>query len=274
MARIRYLKPDFFKDEDLKELPYEVRLFYAGLWCYADKEGRLEDRPERLKIEILPYDKINPEKILTQLTKNKRNGRKPFILRYEINGEKYIQILQWHKHQKPHHTEKDSEIPAPTREQMYFNSELTDINPLQTAGEGKGEGEGEGEGKISSKEDIYIVLLDFWNLFKERGEVSRHNPKGVIWENIKKEIDKLLKKGEGEEDIRQGMENYLKIIGGKQYYFKYAWNMDEFLRRKNGYPVFKGDFGKLHSNYLKREIKSQESRPGIDVKSWKEARGK
>ena len=40
MARIRYLKPDFFKDEDIKELSFEARLFYQGLWVQADREGR------------------------------------------------------------------------------------------------------------------------------------------------------------------------------------------------------------------------------------------
>lgn len=112
MARIRYLKPGFFLDEDLKELSFEARLFYAGLWCMADKAGRLEDRPERLKVEIMPYDDINPEEILQRLTKPKKSGR-PFILRYEIDGEKYIQIISWEKHQKPHNTEAESRIPAP-----------------------------------------------------------------------------------------------------------------------------------------------------------------
>ena len=117
MARIRYLKPEFFIDEDLKNLPYEARLFFAGLWCHADKAGRLEDRPERLKVQIMPYDKIDPEKILTLLSSNKSTG-KPYINRYSVNGSKYIQILQWENHQKPHHTEKDSVIPP-------FNGELT-----------------------------------------------------------------------------------------------------------------------------------------------------
>jgi len=116
MPRIRYLKPDFFKDEHIKDLPYEARLFYQGLWCYADKQGRLEDRPERLKVEIMPYDKIDIEKILTLLAAPKKNSKRPYILRYSINKENYIQILQWNKHQKPHHTEQESIIPEPSKD--------------------------------------------------------------------------------------------------------------------------------------------------------------
>ena len=114
MSRIRYLKPEFFEDEDLAELPFWVRLLFAGLWNIADKEGRLEDRPKRIKIKIFPYDdKINVEKGLEFLTKNKSESDKPFILRYRIEKQKYIQIVNWHKHQKPHHMELPSEIPSP-----------------------------------------------------------------------------------------------------------------------------------------------------------------
>jgi len=111
MPRIRYLKPEFFKDEDVAALTLEARLCYQGLWILADKAGRLEDRPLRLKVEIFPYDGIDIEKCLKQLSKVKPHSGLPFILRYKVEGQKYIQIINWDKHQKPHHTEKDSEIP-------------------------------------------------------------------------------------------------------------------------------------------------------------------
>ena len=44
MARARLLKPGFFTNEDLCELPAFGRLLFAGLWTIADREGRLEDR--------------------------------------------------------------------------------------------------------------------------------------------------------------------------------------------------------------------------------------
>jgi hypothetical protein len=115
LARIRYLKPDFFKDEDLAEFPYWIRLLYCGLWTIADREGRLEDRPQRIKVEIFPYEKkqMDIEKGLELLAKPKKYSGKPFILRYRIGCDRYIQILNWHKHQKPHSKESPSEIPSP-----------------------------------------------------------------------------------------------------------------------------------------------------------------
>lgn len=125
MARIRALKPDFFKDEDLATLPYEARLLYQGLWCFADKDGRLEDRPKYLKVEIFPYDNINIEKYLNMLCSPNIEDRpdKVFIRRYIVDGRKYIYIPEFLKHQSPHHTEKESVLPS-------FNGELTVIDTL------------------------------------------------------------------------------------------------------------------------------------------------
>jgi hypothetical protein len=114
MARIRYLKPDFFKDEDLCELPFKTRLLYAGLWCLADREGRLEDRPRRIKAEVFPYDKyMDINKMLDELTKPKKVSNQPFILRYSVEGRGYIQIVTFHQHQRPHPSEYKSNIPSP-----------------------------------------------------------------------------------------------------------------------------------------------------------------
>mgnify|MGYP001558620674 CR=1 FL=1 len=111
MSRIRYLKPEFFKDEDLATLDFKVRLFYQGLWNFADKAGRLEERPMRLKAEIFPYDKVDVNKCLDLLSKPKNGSGRPFIQRYSDNGLKLIQILSWDKHQKPHHKEPESILP-------------------------------------------------------------------------------------------------------------------------------------------------------------------
>ena len=75
--RARNLKPGFFKNEQLAELPYECRLLFAGLWCVADREGRLEDRPRRIKMELFPGDSCDVDDMLNQLH---RHG---LIVRYE-----------------------------------------------------------------------------------------------------------------------------------------------------------------------------------------------
>lgn len=124
MPRIRYLKPEFFSDEDLAELPFETRLTFAGLWCFADREGRLEDRPKFLKAMIFPYDKVDIEEHLNILCRPKSTNGIPFIIRYKSDHIKLIEIINWHKHQKPHHTEKPSVFPpGPSIEEKESNKE-------------------------------------------------------------------------------------------------------------------------------------------------------
>ncbi|MFY2587186.1 hypothetical protein [Achromobacter xylosoxidans] len=106
MARARNIKPGFFTNEDLVELDFGTRILFAGLWTLADREGRLEDRPKKIKIGVFPADNVDIEVMLQEL------HRCNFINRYVVNGERYIQIVNWHKHQSPHHTEKASVIPS------------------------------------------------------------------------------------------------------------------------------------------------------------------
>lgn len=107
MARARNLKPGFFHNADLVELPVETRLLFAGLWTLADREGRIIDRPKQIKMEIYPADSFDVDSLLQQLHDS------GFIIRYEVNKIKYIQVLNFLKHQNPHYQEKVSVIPPP-----------------------------------------------------------------------------------------------------------------------------------------------------------------
>lgn len=101
------MKPSFFQNEDLAACGPLAMLLFEGLWCHADRDGRLEDRPARLKIQVLPYFDADCNALLDAL---KNAG---FIERYEVDGRKYIQVLNFVKHQNPHVKESASTIPAP-----------------------------------------------------------------------------------------------------------------------------------------------------------------
>lgn len=111
MARSRNIKPGFFKNEVLADTGMAGRLLFAGLWTLADREGRMEDRPRYIKAEIFPYDNVDIDSLLDNLHAS------GFINRYEIDGERYISIVKWHKHQNPHVKEADSTIPPPLEHQ-------------------------------------------------------------------------------------------------------------------------------------------------------------
>lgn len=109
MARARNIKPGFFTNDLLAEAQPLARILFAGLWCFADREGRLHDRPKKIRAEILPYDQCDADELLKSLESL------GFIVRYEVNGVRFIQVLNFDKHQNPHVKEQASEIPAPCK---------------------------------------------------------------------------------------------------------------------------------------------------------------
>lgn len=165
MPRIRTVKPDFFLDDELAKLPYITRLIFVGLWCCADKAGRLDDNPAKLKVMILPYENDPAVSMDAELD---RLADKPFITRYGYDGRKYIQIINWERHQRPHHTEKDSEIPE-------GNDTITVKEPLRNGEtpvgrEGKGR---ERKGKEYAP-SVTLTPLEYDTLRAKYGEVSTH----------------------------------------------------------------------------------------------------
>lgn len=116
MARTRSIKPGFFDNEILGDLPALTRLLFIGLWCIADREGRLEDRPKRIKKALLGYDDVSTSDVSEMLQELHNGG---FVVRYAIQGEDFIQIVNFTKHQNPHVKEKGSEIPPPPEEPTY-----------------------------------------------------------------------------------------------------------------------------------------------------------
>lgn len=109
MARIRTVKPDFSFDEELSQLSHTTRLFFILFWTHCDREGRCKDEPGKLRALIFPYEpEIDAEKLLAELHPH-------FIIRYQIDGKRYIQVRSW-QHQRPHVRENESIIPPPPKE--------------------------------------------------------------------------------------------------------------------------------------------------------------
>ena len=105
MARARNIKPGFFKNADLVETSFETRLLFVGLWTLADREGRLQDRPKQIKMELFPADNVDVDSCLNDLSQF------GFITRYVADGKRVIQIVNFCKHQIPHGKEADSQLP-------------------------------------------------------------------------------------------------------------------------------------------------------------------
>jgi hypothetical protein len=106
----RELKPGFWRNECLGGLPCYARLTAVGLPGLADREGRLENRPGKIKGELFPFDAdvtaADVEVWLGMLESI------DFIRRYSVDGVGVIAITNFHKHQHIHPRERPSTLPG------------------------------------------------------------------------------------------------------------------------------------------------------------------
>lgn len=129
MARARNIKPGFYKNEDLAECSVWARLIFPGLWMLADRDGRLEDRPKRIKAELLPFDSENVDPLLNELQ------ARGFLVRYRNSDGSFIQISKFSDHQTPHYSEKPSVIKPPDSGNLCPSSNTDSGNLSQSSGD-------------------------------------------------------------------------------------------------------------------------------------------
>ena len=106
VSRQRMIRPEFFSDAELSDLPAITRLLFIGLWTLADREGRLRDRPRSIKMELLPADSFDVDEALGQL------AEVGSIRRYEADGQHLIDIPGFPTYQHLHYREAPSILPA------------------------------------------------------------------------------------------------------------------------------------------------------------------
>lgn len=104
MSRIRTIKPQFFTSEDIVALTPLARLLYIGLWCEADREGRMHWKPRTFKMRYLPADDCDAVVLADELV------AAGLVVLYG-DGLAYIPSFTTHQHVNPR--ESVSTLPAP-----------------------------------------------------------------------------------------------------------------------------------------------------------------
>lgn len=173
MARIRTIKPEFWTDEKIVSLSLAARLFFVGLWNFVDDDGRCDHSPTRLKLQILPADKVDARKILAELHRN------ALISIYSVEGKEYLQVMNFAKHQKVD-KRTPSKLPPPNP------AELPRVPPDCPDGM-------EGNGRDQGKEESYTYLgdqkfNDLWISFLEMRKSCKAKPTAKAIELLMKKL--------------------------------------------------------------------------------------
>jgi hypothetical protein len=144
MPRIRSIKPEFWTDGAMISLPFEVRLFYIGMWNFACDRGHLSDDPMGLKLKILPADTVSGSDVIEMLVGSGRVERITLA-----DGRRYLNIPRFTDHQRID-SRWNSRCPVCAHIDSHQLTEThASLGELIPGGEGRGE-EGKGEGGESA----------------------------------------------------------------------------------------------------------------------------
>lgn len=122
--RIRSIKPEFWRSEDIAVLDWETRLLFVGLWSYVDDNGVGIDRKADIAADLFAQDLEDdaPETFARVSRGLQTLSDAGLITRYTVAGKRYLHITSWDKHQRIDKPNKPR-YPLPTCE----NAEIRDI---------------------------------------------------------------------------------------------------------------------------------------------------
>jgi hypothetical protein len=100
MARIRTIKPEFWKSEDIARLSRNARLTFIGLWSYVDDNGVGRDNEKLIAAELYPLEDDPREALAIVHRDLDELARECRVVRYTVSGRPFLYVVNWKLHQK------------------------------------------------------------------------------------------------------------------------------------------------------------------------------
>jgi len=124
--RIRSIKPEFWRSEDIGALNWDHRLLYIGLWSYVDDNGVGRDIDRLIVADLFALD--DPRDTLATVSRGLQTlfcrGQ---ITRYEVADKPYLFINSWERHQRIDKPNKPR-YPLPTCEDAVIREGLATVS--------------------------------------------------------------------------------------------------------------------------------------------------
>lgn len=110
MAERRMISKVISISEKVNSLSLFGRLLYTWMIPHADDFGRLPGSPAKVRALVVPMADETVKDVEEALADMHKKG---LIIWYEVNGEKFIQITNFEKHQQGLHKRTKSKFPEP-----------------------------------------------------------------------------------------------------------------------------------------------------------------
>lgn len=137
VMRIRQIKPEFWKHVGLGEISDLARLLFIGLWSMADCAGRVKDQAKLIKAELFTYSTQVDVDAIESMLDELASHEEEFIIRYEVDGKRYIQVSNFksHQHLMGNEAKATSKYPVPTNTNKYVPIITKNIEPQNVSPE-------------------------------------------------------------------------------------------------------------------------------------------
>lgn len=191
MARIRTIKPEFWRDEKIMDCAPVERLLFIGLWGLADDYGRYELAPRNIRAELFAEDEISSEQVRGMLMDLSAKG---LITVYSAEGKDYFYVTNWDKHQridnkaKPKYPSPFGIGPSQEKREQENPSEPSQILARNSEDSGKKSLEGKGKEKEGKRKKNSRLVADatqpsepskfeeFWKSYPRRDGPNPRKP--------------------------------------------------------------------------------------------------
>lgn len=223
--RIRSIKPEFWRSDDISALEVWDRLLFIGLWSYVDDNGVGRDQEALIAADLFAHDlSVDPTETLRRVSQGlNRLYSASLIARYTAphNGQRrdFLEVTNWKRHQRiqnpgqPRYPRSDADEATPTETLHSPSVDATEtLRPGagdQGAGEqgireqGSSEPNGSGGQAAAASTDgadnAQALIAEWIDNCSER-------PPGRVIGQLSKEIKALLTEGQDYQQVRAAVQ--------------------------------------------------------------------
>lgn len=130
--RIRSIKPEFWRSEDIAALDRDTRLLFIGLWSYVDDNGVGRDIESLIVADLFALD--DPSESLAMVSRGLRTlFEGGLITRYIVAGKRFFAVTKWSDHQKIDHPNK-ARYADPTCGDAQFATSSRELRDILSPG--------------------------------------------------------------------------------------------------------------------------------------------
>ena len=171
--RIRSIKPEFWRSDDVAALSIEDRLLFIGLWSYVDDSGIGVDKLPHICADLFAHDLAeSPAEVFARVTGGLQElSSRGMIQRYTVDGKPYLYVTSWPSHQRIDKPSK-RRFPLPDQADRAGSSDPREdsarVPEIPAPGAVEQRSSGTGSTSDAARSDDPEGFAEFWSVYPRK----------------------------------------------------------------------------------------------------------